>query len=117
MLMRTPYDKGGYEARDFMRPIGGRSFHFLSRAPQPIKIYHTLVSPCDKYVWYSLASSAVAVSLTLMVVDLIFAKWTDSSTHGVVHQSMKYAFLEPLIMHHIILQASSLALEQSLMKL
>ena len=93
MLMRTPYHKGPNETRDFMRPIGELSFHFLSRAPQPIQNYLTLIKPCDNYVWYLLASSVVAISLTLMVVDLIFAKWKDTSTDGIFHQSKKYASL------------------------
>ena len=89
MLMRTKYDfMSIYEKREFMRPIGDISFHFLSRAPQPTQNYLTIISPCDNYVWALLASSVVAVSLTLMVVDISFAKWTNTSTNGVFHQSM-----------------------------
>ena len=105
--MRTQYVKGDYEEREFMRPIGDISFHFLSRAPQPTQNYLTIISPCDNYVWALLASSIVAISLTLMVVDISFAKWTDTSTNGVFHQSMlnEHFSLKVLIMH-LILQVS-----------
>ena len=72
-----------------MRPIGKLSFHFLARRPQPTQNYLTLTSPYDIYVWYLLASSVVAISGSLTVVDIVYAKLTKTSTKGVFIQSMQ----------------------------
>ena len=88
MLIRTEYQKGQFPDREFMRPIGEISFHFLSRAPQPTQSYLTVISPCDKYVWILLASSIVAIILTLMVVDFSYAKMTGTLAKGLLHQSV-----------------------------
>ena len=88
MLMRTYYEKFHYPQRDFMRPIGEISFHFLSRAPQPTQNYNTLIHPCDYYVWALIAASVMAVTLALLIVDISYAKWTNTSMKGVFHQSI-----------------------------
>ena len=106
MLMRTPYAKGDYPDREFMRPIGETSFHFLARAPQPTQNYLTIISPFDNYVWYILAASVVSISLTLLIVDISYAKWTNTSMRGVLHQSKLNAFPSfKIIFLHLISQA------------
>ena len=86
--MRTPMFYKIYHKKQFMRPMGDISFHFLSRAPQPTANYLTIISPCDDYVWALLAASVAAISLTLMIVDISYAKWTNTSMKGVLYQSM-----------------------------
>ena len=89
MLMRVHYHKLQVPDREFMRPIGKMSFHFLARSPRLIQNYLTLISPYDIYVWYLLASSVVAISGSLIVVDIVYAKLTKTSTKGVFMQSMQ----------------------------
>ena len=72
-----------------MRPIGKMSFHFLARSPQLTQNYLTLISAFDNYVWCLLASSVVAISLSLTLVDIVYAKLTKTSTKGVFIQSMQ----------------------------
>ena len=112
--MRTPYEfKAFYRKRQFMRPIGNIHFHFLSRAPQQTQNYLTIISPCDDYVWALLAASVAAISLTLMIVDISYAKWTNTSMKGILHQSMLNVPKSFKIMiKHLISQVSSLELEQ-----
>ena len=118
MLTRQQYQKGQFPDREFMRPVGEISFHFLSRAPQPTQSYLTIISPCDKYVWILLASSIVTITLTLLVVDFSFAKMTGTLTKGLIHQSVQDAPIElKAVIIYLILQVSSLALGQSWMKL
>ena len=88
MLIRTGYQKEKFPDREFMRPIGEISYRFMSRAPQPTQSYLTIISPCDKYVWILLASSIVAIILTLLVVDFSYAKMTGRVAKGLLHQSM-----------------------------
>ena len=76
---------------EFMRPIGEYSLHFLSRAPQPTQSNRTIIRPCDKYVWILLASSVVAITFTLMVVDFCYAKMTGTFAKDLFHQSMEDA--------------------------
>ena len=87
--MRTHYQKLQFADREFMRPIGKMSFHFLARSPQPTQNYLTLISPYDNYVWYLLGSSVVAISVSLTAVDIVYAKFTKTSTKGVLIQSMQ----------------------------
>ena len=93
MLMRTQYNKGKYPDREFMRPIGDISFHFLARAPKPIQNYLTIIKPCDNYVWSLLAFSVVVISLTIVMVDISYEKWTETSSTGVFHQSKLHSFI------------------------
>ena len=71
-----------------MRPIGEQSFHFMSRAPQPVQNYLTIINPCDNYVWALVGASVVAIILTLFIVDISYAKWMNASMKGVFHHSM-----------------------------
>ena len=106
MLMRAPYATVGYRDREFMRPIGEISFHLLAKAPQPTQNYLTIISPFDDYVWYMLAASVVAILLALLIVDISYAKWTNTSMRGVLHQSKLNAFPSfKIIFLHLISQA------------
>ena len=108
MLIRTEYQKGQFPDREFMRPIGEISLHFLSRAPQPTQSYLTIMRPCDKYVWILLAISVVSITLTLIVVDFSHAKMTGTFVKGLFHQSTEDApILQKGMNMYLILQASS----------
>ena len=89
MLIRTLYNKGFYPHRDFMRPVGELSFHFMSRFPQATQNYLTLTNPCDKYVWSLLAPSVLAIILAILVIDISYAKWSQTSMKGALHQSRR----------------------------
>ena len=107
MLIRKEYQKVQFPDREFMRPIGEISLHFLSRAPQPIQSYDTIMRPCDKYVWILLASSVVAITLTLIVIDFSYAKMTGTFAKGLFHQSTEDAtILLRAILMYLILQVS-----------
>ena len=89
MLIRTLYNKGFYPHRDFMRPVGELSFHFMSRFPQATQNYLTLTNPCDKYVWSLLAPSVLAIILAILIIDISYAKWSQTSMKGAFHQSRR----------------------------
>ena len=108
MLIRKEYQKEQFPDREFMRPIGEISLHFLSRAPQPTQSYLTIMRPCDKYVWILLAISVVSITLTLIVVDFSYAKMTGTFVKGLFHQSTEDApILQKEMNMYLILQASS----------
>ena len=118
MMTLTQYDKGHYPQREFMRPIGELSFHFMSRAPQPVQNYLTIISPLDNYVWALLGASVVAITLTLFIVDISYAKWTNTSMKGIFHHSMFNSYQMAIItVNKITLQTSSLELVQLWMRL
>ena len=117
MLMRTYYEKFHYPQRDFMRPIGEISFHFLSRAPQPTQNYNTLIHPCDYYVWALIAASVMAVTLALLIVDISYAKWTNTSMKGVFHHSMFNLYQMAIItVNKLSFQTSALGFVQLWMR-
>ena len=74
--------------REFMRPIGELSFHFMCRAPQPVQNYLTIISPYDNYVWALLGTSVMAITLTLFIIDFSYAKWMNTPMKGIFHHSM-----------------------------
>ena len=90
MLTRTEYNKAFHPHRDFMRPVGEISFHFMSRNPQPTENYLTLTNPCDKYVWSLLVSSVLAIILAILIIDISYAKWSQASMKGIFHQSKRH---------------------------
>ena len=107
MMTVTQYGKGPFIQREFMRPIGELSFHFMSRAPQPVQNYLTIISPCDNYVWALVGASVVAITLTLFIVDISYAKWTNTSMKGVFHHSMFNLFQVAIItVNQLSLQTS-----------
>ena len=69
--------------------LGEVSFHFMSRIPQPTQNYFTLTNPCDKYVWYLLVTSVLAIILGILVIDISYAKWSQTSMKGALHQSSR----------------------------
>ena len=101
-----------------MRPIGELSFHFMSRAPRPVQNYFTIISPCDNYVWALLGSSVMAITLTLFIVDISYAKWTNTSMKGVFHHSMLNSYqMDYITVDRLSLQTSSLEFVQLWMRL
>ena len=114
----TQYKKGPYLQREFMRPIGELRFHFISRALRPVQSYLTIISPFDNYVWTLLSSSVIAITLTLIIADMSYAKWTNTSMKGVFHHSMLNSYqMDYITVDRLSLQTSSLELVQLLMRL
>ena len=87
MLARAPYSNGLYHKRDFTRPIGDISFHFMSRPPQPIQNYRTITNPFDIYIWSLLAASVASITVAFLIVDISHARWSKTPARGVFHQS------------------------------
>ena len=101
-----------------MRPIGEQSFHFMSRAPQPVQNYLTIINPCDNYVWALVGASVVAIILTLFIVDISYAKWMNASMKGVFHHSMLNSYqMDYNTVDRLSLQTSSLEFVQLWMRL
>ena len=114
----TQYGKGPFLQREFMRPIGELSFHFMSRAPQPVQNYLTITNPCDNYLWALIGASVVAITLTLFIVDIYYAKWTNTSMKGVFHHSMFNSYqMDYITLDRLSLQTSSLEFVQLWMRL
>ena len=87
MLTRSIYRQGITGYNDYLVPIGAWDFRFLSATPEKIQSYLTLITPFDGYVWAFLLASFVAVTVTLIIIDTVYASWTNTSKKDIIHQS------------------------------
>ena len=90
MLTRSVYGATVYN--DYLRPVGAYNFRFLSATPEEIQNYLTLITPFDGYIWAFLLASVVAVTITLIIIDTVYASYTNTSKKDIIHQS-KYNLL------------------------
>ena len=61
---------------DFIGPIGTFDTHLLSGAPPRTHVYYTLIKPFGPTVWAFILASLVIVSITLIIINQIYATWT-----------------------------------------
>ena len=61
---------------DYLRPVGRTAARFVSATPEKIQNYLTLINPFDGYVWAFLLASVVTVTITLIIIDTVYASWT-----------------------------------------
>ena len=72
---------------DFLGTVGAYNFQFLSARPNHIQNYLMLLWPFDRYIWAFLLASVVAVTITLAIIDTMYANWTNASTRDIIYQS------------------------------
>ena len=74
MLTQSVYRVTVYN--DYLRPVGAYNYRFVSATPEKIQNYLTLINPFDGYVWAFLLASVVTVTITLIIIDTVYASWT-----------------------------------------
>ena len=87
MLVRAIYRQGIAMHNDFLGTVGAYNFQFLSARPKQIQNYLMLLWPFDRYIWAFLLASVVAVTITLAIIDTMYANWTNASTRDIIYQS------------------------------
>ena len=87
VLTRSVYRQGIAVYNDYLRPVGAFNFRFLSAIPEEIQNYLTLITPFDGYLWAFLLASVVAVTITLIIIDTVYASWTNTSKKDIIYQS------------------------------
>ena len=86
-LTRSVYRQGIASYNDYLRPVGAYNFRFLSAIPKRIQNYLTLINPFDGYTWAFLLASVVAVTITLIIIDTMYASLTNTSKKDIIYQS------------------------------
>ena len=76
VLTRSVYRQGVTVYNDYLRPVGAYNYRFVSATPEKIQNYLTLINPFDGYVWAFLLASVVTVTITLIIIDTVYASWT-----------------------------------------
>ena len=87
VLTRSVYRQGVTVYNDYLRPVEDWNFRFVSAIPEEIQNYLTLITPFDGYLWAFLLASVVAVTITLIIIDTVYASWTNTSKKDIIHQS------------------------------
>ena len=87
MLTQSVYRIGISQNNDYLRPVGVYNFRFMSATPETTQNYLTLISPFDGYIWAFLLFSLVAVTITLIIIDTMYATWTNTSKKDIIYQS------------------------------
>ena len=72
---------------EYLRPVGRTAAPFVSATPEKIQNYLTLINPFDGYIWAFLLASVVTVTITLIIIDTVYASWTNTSKKDIIHQS------------------------------
>ena len=93
ILTRSVYRQEVMMYNDYLRPVGAYNFRFASATPEKIKNYLTLITPFDGYIWAFLLASLVLITITLIIIDTMYASWTNTSKKDIIHQS-KYIYLK-----------------------
>ena len=86
MLTRGAYRQGIAVFNDYLGPVGSINFRFLSTTPEKIQNYLTLINPFDGYIWAFLLASFVAVTITLIIIDTMYASWTNTSKKDIIYE-------------------------------
>ena len=76
-----------YVKNDLIGPVGSYEFHFVSGAPPTINDNLSLFWPFDQYVWAFLIASAVAVSITLVLINKVHANLSNEPPRDTPFQS------------------------------
>ena len=76
-----------YLKNDFIGPVGSYEFHFVSGAPPTRNDNFSLFWPFDQYVWAFLIASAVAVSITLVLINKVHATLLNEPPRDTSFQS------------------------------
>ena len=83
---------------DFFGPVGQYDSHLISGPPIRKQQYTTIFRPYDDAVWVFLIGSTVAVSVALIIINKIYANFTNEPTEETAYQSImqinenKFAF-------------------------
>ena len=115
-MVRLIYNTGAFMKNDFFRPLGAYDFHFISGAPNPTPSYLTIFLPFDQYVWISTLMSVIAVNVTLIGIDKIHAKWTNTISSSIIYHGKTFATIAitrllPFVILHVCFQLLLFLLE------
>ena len=88
-MAQLDYSTSIYKGSDFIGPVSKYDFHFFSGAPQTRNNFFTLFRPFDQYVWGLIIASVVAVSLTLITVNMMHNKLSMQPLEETPFQSKK----------------------------
>ena len=81
------YTSGLFENCDFFGPVGQYDTHLISGAPKTKQEYTTIFRPYDEYTWAFLISFTVTVSVSLILINKIYANFTNQPTEETAYQS------------------------------
>ena len=79
-IVKYTYNSLRYLRNDYIGPVGSYDFHFISAAPPERKEYLTLTRPFDSITWALIAMSVVGVSITLILIDKVHARWSKENS-------------------------------------
>ena len=88
-LHRVPMMTFFFIKNDFIGPVGTYDFHFISGAPQEKDSLLTLVRPYDYYIWALLLVSLVLVSVTLILINKLYATFSKQTFKETTTESKK----------------------------
>ena len=87
-MKKSSYHSMRYLKNDF---IGGTvstyDFHFLTGAPPQTKDYLTLFKPFQPHVWTLIVASVVAITVALIFINKMHAKWSNYELKESTYQS------------------------------
>ena len=85
-MVKLSYNWLRYQKNDYIGPVGSYDFHFISGAPAERNKYLALVRPFDLYTWAFIIASVAAVTVSLIVIEKLQAKWTKQPSNDTVFQ-------------------------------
>ena len=89
-MTRAAMARHVFSRNDFIQPLlSSYNFRLISSSPKQTKNYLTVFNPFDRYIWAFLIASVVAVSIALTAIDMVYVKWSNDSTRGLLHKSNK----------------------------
>ena len=92
-MIRFRYIPTRYLKNDDIGTIGSFEFHFMTGAPPPIKDYLTVIRPFHPYVWAFTLVSLVAVSTALILINKMYAIFSEQATRESAFQSIRNQYL------------------------
>lgn len=72
-FVRLPFDYLSYKYIDYLSYISSWEIYPLSGRLQEIPNFLTVTNPFDKYVWIWLMASVIALTVTLIIIEKLYA--------------------------------------------
>ena len=89
-MRQSEYTPFTYQHNDYIGPVTTHNFHFWTAAPETTKNYLTLFRPFDRYVWGLVIVSVVAISLSLISVNMMHNKQSKQPSGETPFQSKNF---------------------------
>ena len=83
-LSRNPYVRHV----DYLCHLGSWDLYPYSGKLRTIPNYETLIKVYDIYTWIFVTTSAIAVSITIAMIDYSYASWNDQKSENILHRSI-----------------------------